>query len=102
VTHLGNARPHNRRKSEAALTATKASRFPAPAYSPDLSPSDFFLFGMLKERMSAASYSSPDELISTISELIALLLKDQLASVEKNWAKCLNWVIKHRRECYRK
>jgi hypothetical protein len=38
-------------KSEASLTATKAHRIPAPAYSPDLSPSDSFSFGMLKERM---------------------------------------------------
>jgi transposase len=75
MVHLDNARPHNNRKSEAALTTTKASRIPAPAYSPCLSPSDFFLCGMLKERMSGTSYSSPDELISVISELIAAFRK---------------------------
>jgi transposase len=64
MAHLDNARPQNSRKSETALTATKARRIPAPAYTPDLSPSEFFLFGMLKERMSGISYSSPDELIS--------------------------------------
>jgi hypothetical protein len=57
---------------------------------------------MLKERMSGTSYSSPDKLISAISELIASLLKDQLASVYKNWVKPINWVIKHRGEYYRK
>jgi hypothetical protein len=49
MVHMDHARPHNSRRSEAALTATKVRRIPAPAYSPDLSPSDFFLFGMLKE-----------------------------------------------------
>jgi hypothetical protein len=49
MVHLDNARPHNSRKSEAALTETKARRIHAPAYSADLSPSDFFLFGMLKK-----------------------------------------------------
>jgi hypothetical protein len=39
-------------KREATLTATKARRIPTPTYSPDLSPNDFFPFGMLKERMS--------------------------------------------------
>jgi hypothetical protein len=83
MVHLDNARPHNSRKSEAALTATKARRIPALVYSPDLSPSDFFLFGMLKEQMSGTSYNSPDELISAISELIASLPKDQLVIVSK-------------------
>jgi transposase len=93
---MDNARPHNSRKSEVALTVTKARRIPASAYSPDLSPSDFLFFGMLKGRMSGTSYSSPDELISAISELIVSFPKDHLVSVYKNWMKRLNWVIKHR------
>jgi hypothetical protein len=96
MIHLDNARPHNSRKSEAALTVTKARRILAPAYSPDLSPSDFFPFGMLKDRMSGTSSSSPDALISAISELIAPLPKDQLVSVYRNWTKGFNWEIKHR------
>jgi hypothetical protein len=95
MVHLDNARPHNSRKSEATLTATKVRRIPAPAYNPDLSPSDVFLFGMLKEQLSGISYSSPDELISAISELTALLPIDQLVSVYKNWMKHLNLVMKH-------
>jgi hypothetical protein len=98
VVHLDNARPHNNRESEGAFTAATARRIPASAYSSDLSPSDFFLFGMLWERMSGASYSSPDELISAISELIASSPKGQLVSVYENWMKRLNWVIKYRGE----
>jgi hypothetical protein len=86
---------HTPAKHEAGLTATKARRIFTPAYSPDPSPSDFFLFGMLKERMSGTWYSSPDELISAISELIASLPKDQFVSVYKNWMKGPNWVTKH-------
>jgi hypothetical protein len=52
VVHLDNARLHNSRKSETALPAAKVRRTPVQAYSPDLSPSNFFLFGMLKEQMS--------------------------------------------------
>jgi hypothetical protein len=90
MAHLDNARPHNGRKSEAALPATKTRRILAPAYSADQSPSDFFLFEMLKERMSGTSHSSPYELISARSELIASLPKDQLVSVYTNWMKRLN------------
>jgi hypothetical protein len=92
----GQCTTAQQQKSEAAHTATKAGRVPAPVYSPDRSPGDFFLFGMLKERMSGTSDSSPDELISAMSELIASLPKYQLVSVYKNWMKHLNWVIKYR------
>jgi transposase len=102
MIYLDNVRPHNSRQNEAALTATEAGRVPAPACSPDLSTNDFFLFGMLKERMSGPSYGSPDELISAISELVASLSKDQLVNVYTNWMKHLNRVIKHRGEYYRK
>jgi hypothetical protein len=95
MVHRDNARPHNSRKSEAAFKLTKPRGIPASAYSPDQSPSDFFLFGTLKERISGTSYSSPDEVTSAISELIASLPKDQLVSVYKNWMKRLKWVIKH-------
>jgi hypothetical protein len=84
MVHLDNVRLHNNRKSEAALTAAKARRISAAAYSSDLSPSDFFLFGMLKKRMPGISHSSPDELISAISELMASVQKDQLVCVYKN------------------
>jgi hypothetical protein len=45
--------------------------------------------------MSGKSYSSPDELISAMSELVASLSKDKLVSVYKNWMKRLSWVMKH-------
>jgi hypothetical protein len=43
TVHLDNARSHNNIKSEAALTATKVCGILTPVYSPDLSPSNFFL-----------------------------------------------------------
>jgi hypothetical protein len=102
LVHLDNARPHDSGKSEAALIVTKARPISAPAYSPDSSPSDFFLSGMLKQRMWIPAYSSSDELISAISELIASLPKGQFVSVYKDWMGRLNWVIKCRREYYHK
>jgi transposase len=47
--HLDNARPHNSSQSNNSLQATKARRMAQPDYIPDLAPSDFFLFGFLKQ-----------------------------------------------------
>jgi hypothetical protein len=90
MVHLDNERRHSSVNSETALTATKAYRIPALVLSPDWSLSDFFLFGMLKEWMSGTSNSSPDKLISTISEPMASFPKGQLVCVYKNWMKRLN------------
>jgi hypothetical protein len=84
IVHLDNPRRYNSKKSEVPLTTTKTRRIPVPTYSPDLSPSGFFLLGMLKERTSGPSFSLPDELSYAINELIASLQEDQLANVYKN------------------
>jgi hypothetical protein len=47
--HLDNARPHNSKQSQECIQASKAKRLPHPVYGPGLAPSDFFLFGYLKE-----------------------------------------------------
>jgi hypothetical protein len=47
--HFDNASPHNSKQSQECIQASKAKRLPHPVYRPDLAPSDFFLFGYLKE-----------------------------------------------------
>jgi hypothetical protein len=96
MNRMDNARPHDSRKNEAALTVTKALRIPVPAYSPNLSSNDFSFFEMLKKRVLETSYGSSDELISTMRELVASLPKDQPVSIYKNWMKRLSRVINHR------
>jgi hypothetical protein len=50
MVHLDSARPHNSRKGEAALTATKSRQIPAPAYSRHPSLSGFLVFGMSRNK----------------------------------------------------
>jgi hypothetical protein len=65
-------------------------------YSPDLAPSDFFLFGFMKTRLS--EYDIPDrkDLKSAISQIFAEISQDMLISVFEAWIKRLKWVIMHR------
>jgi hypothetical protein len=71
MVHLDNARRHNSRKSQEVLTGIKSRRIITPAYIPDFSLSFFFVFGMVKKRMSGSSYSILHELIFAISGVIA-------------------------------
>jgi hypothetical protein len=64
--HLDNARPHNSKQSQECIQASKAKRLPHPVSSPDLAPSDFFLFSYLKEKLTAFHCTTRDELKSAI------------------------------------
>jgi len=49
-----NARPHTARSTVATIQDLSFERFPHPPYSSDLAPSDFHVFGPLKEAMGAS------------------------------------------------
>ncbi|GFN92479.1 transposase [Plakobranchus ocellatus] len=46
------ARPHTSRQTQDALRQLELTTLPHPAYSPDLAPSDYYLFPQLKEAPS--------------------------------------------------
>jgi hypothetical protein len=41
-----------------------------PLYSPDLGPSDFFLFGDVKRRLSGCSFDDADDRPSVVEEIL--------------------------------
>jgi hypothetical protein len=81
VMHLDNARPHNSQKSNECLTEFRARRVPHPAYSPDLAPSDFFLFGTVKADLQNYEIHSREYLILAIRTVLGEISKETLISV---------------------
>jgi hypothetical protein len=68
---------------------------PHPAYSPDLAPSDFFLFGTLKTELQNYEIHNREHLILAIRAIFDEIPKETLNSVYASWIKRLKWVIKH-------
>jgi hypothetical protein len=93
--HLDNARPHNSRESCECLKDFRATRIPQPAYSPDLAPSDFFLFGYLKLKLQGRTVQSRQGLILAIREVMGEISREKLISVYANWQHRLRWVIEN-------
>jgi histone-lysine N-methyltransferase SETMAR len=56
-----NARSHTARSTVAAIQDRSFECLPHPSYSPDLAPSDFHIFGSLKEAMGSKSFRSDEE-----------------------------------------
>jgi hypothetical protein len=64
--HLDNPRPRNSKQSQEYTQTSKTKRLAYPVYSPDLATSGFFLFGYLKEILTAFHCTTRDKLKSAI------------------------------------
>jgi hypothetical protein len=56
-----------------------------PAYSPDFAPSDFFLFGYLKEKLTDLDCRSREDLKNAITSIFTKIDKEILVAVFVSW-----------------
>jgi hypothetical protein len=57
---------------------------PHPAYSLNLVPSDFFLFGHVKQLLSGCQFANQDSLLQAVSDILAGIEKVTLENVFHN------------------
>jgi hypothetical protein len=62
-------------------------------YSPDICPSDFFLFGWLKGKLQQGQLTDADQLCDTVDGIFASLSVDTIEDVFRNWIHWLERVI---------
>jgi hypothetical protein len=61
-----NVRPHTAALTMATLLKLKWDVLPQPAYSPDLAPSDYHLFGPMKRVLGGKRFWNNDEVIAAV------------------------------------
>ncbi|GFO40415.1 transposase [Plakobranchus ocellatus] len=61
-----NARPHTSRQTQDALRQLELTTLPHPAYSPDLAPSDYYLFPQIKKYLKGYHYDNDEEVIANV------------------------------------
>jgi len=71
-----NARHHTARTTVATITDLRFECLPHPPYSPDLAPSDFHMFGPLKEAMGGKKFHSDEEVRHAVHEWLRRLPKE--------------------------
>ena len=64
-----------------------------PPYSPDLAPSDYFLFGNLKNYLRGTSYGSDNDVFEAVegyfrSQNASFYLKG-IKDIRKRWERCI-------------
>jgi hypothetical protein len=70
IVHTDNARPHTAKSSMDFMNAKRMTRVPHPPDSPDLAPSDFFLFGDVKRPLSGCSFDHADDLLTAVQKTL--------------------------------
>jgi histone-lysine N-methyltransferase SETMAR len=65
-----------------------------PSYSPDLAPSDFHLFGQLKNHLGGRRFADDEEVETEVRKWLKQQSKDFYAAgfdaLIKRWDKCIN------------
>ena len=68
-------------------------RAPHPAYSPDIAPSDFYLFWYIKEKLKGGKFGSLDELLFNVNSILEEIDLSTLENVFSHWEERLEKVI---------
>ena len=67
---------------------------PHPPYSPDLSPSDFYLFSPLKSCLIGKTFDSSEQLQNHLQQFIdtksSKFFRDGIQKLPKRWKKCID------------
>ena len=88
-----NARVHTCKVAMDAVERNGYELIPYPAYSPDLDPSDLFLFTNLKKDVGGRHFRSDEEVVTAVEEWVNEKDPDSfsfgLIALEHRWSKCI-------------
>lgn len=91
--HMDNARPHTSNQTKQYMTDNNMIRMEHPAYSPDLAPCDYFLFGHLKDHFADAVFEDAADAVRQISAwLHSISQRDRIAAFQE-WMRRLQRCI---------
>ena len=88
-----NARPHTAKKTKELISSFGWEILKHPPYSPDLSPSDYYLFAPLKNYLRGINYPNEEELkfaaSSWLEKQTPEFFEKGILKLPKRWGKCI-------------
>lgn len=92
--HQDNAPPHKAGVAMAAIHDAGFECLEHPPYSPDLAPSDFYLFPRLKEDLRGHKFANDSEVMAAVEAFLKSPEKyfffNGIRGLEKRWTKCVD------------
>lgn len=93
IFHQDNAPAHTAQKTIAKISELRYELLQHPPYSPDLAPSDFWLFPHLKKFLRGKRFSSNEEVVAAVDGYFEGLpdshYRDGIHKLEDRWNKCI-------------
>jgi histone-lysine N-methyltransferase SETMAR len=93
IVHADNARPHSAQIMEQLLKQNRMKRAPHPVYSPNLAPSDFYLFGHVKQLLAGHEFPDAEALLEAVRAILGGIEKVTLERVFLAWVERLRKCI---------
>ena len=81
--HRDNAPAHTALSVREFLATKQITALEHPAYSPDLAPSDFFLFPKIKEILKGRHFDDTDDIRSNTTAALKVIPQNQFQNVLK-------------------
>lgn len=94
--HLDNCRVHNSELITNEIEKSPFKRPPHPPYSPDLAPSDFYLFGNVKRKLEGHSFKSREDLFEKLLEILNEISKEERFKAFEEWKKRCDFVRRNK------
>jgi hypothetical protein len=83
--HFDNCSIHRSRVTKDFMEHNDMESMLHPPYSPDLAPSDFFLFSPINNRLDQFECDDPNTLFEAVSEILGTIQTDDLRRVFQRW-----------------
>jgi hypothetical protein len=90
---MDGANPYNFKSNLEQIAQLGFKRTLHPPYSPDIAPSDFFLFGWVKGKLPRQSFVEMEDVFQAISEILRNLTADMVRSVFPTWIERLKQIV---------
>jgi hypothetical protein len=81
MVNMDNSVCHNARKNAEELRGNRIQRAAHQSYSSDLSPCDFWVFGLFKEKLKEHELSTAEQIIEAITAICGSVTFDELQNV---------------------
>jgi hypothetical protein len=82
---MDNSKVHTSKLVSSQLNDLRLKKAFHPPYSPDLAPSDFFLFGYMKDLLAKAQCPNFEEVEEKVDEILNGISKDLIIRVFHDW-----------------
>ena len=88
ILHHDNASAHMALSVREILATKQIAVLENPAYSPDLAPSDFFLFPMIKEILKGRHFDDIYDIRSNTTSALKAIPQNQFQNCFDRWTRC--------------